>query len=82
LWGRCDTIRDAILTCAQKLTRVSLIYRTEPTTKKWKTEKVNSKNGYAQKYRQTVHGIGGVSPEEKEGYGGKDLQKRKVLSLE
>jgi len=27
-----DTIRDAILTCAQKLTRVSLIYRTEPTT--------------------------------------------------
>jgi len=28
-------------------------------------------------------GIRGVSPEEeKEGYGGKDLQKRKVLSLE
>jgi len=28
-------------------------------------------------------GICGVSPEEeKEGYGGKDLQKRKVLSLE
>ena len=37
------TIRDAILTCAQKLTRISLIYRTEPTTKKWKTEKVKSK---------------------------------------
>jgi len=34
------------------------------------------KNGYAQKYRQTVHRIRGVSPgEEKEGYGGKDLQK-------
>ena len=31
--------RDAISTCAQKLTRISLIYRTEPTTKKWKTEK-------------------------------------------
>ena len=31
----------------------------------------------------TVHGIRGVNPgEEKEGYGGKDLQKRKVLSLE
>ena len=31
----------------------------------------------------TVRGIRGVSPgEEKEGYGGKDLQKRKVLSLE
>ena len=34
-----DTIRDAILRCAQKLTWVSLIYHTEPTTKKWKTEK-------------------------------------------
>ena len=31
---RYDTIRDAILTCARKPTRVSLIYRTEPTTKK------------------------------------------------
>ena len=41
------------------------------------------KNGYAQKYRQTVRGIRGVSPEEeKEGCGGKDLQKRKALSLE
>jgi len=29
-----DTIRDAILTCARKPTGVSLIYRTEPTTKK------------------------------------------------
>ena len=32
---------------------------------------------------KTVWGIHVVSPgEEKEGYGGKDLQKRKVLSLE
>jgi len=38
-----DAIRDVILTRAQKLTWVSLIYRTEPTTKKWKTEKVKSK---------------------------------------
>ena len=30
---RYVTMRNAILTCAQKLTRVSLIYRTEPTTK-------------------------------------------------
>ena len=30
------TIRDAILTCARKPTWVSLIYRTEPTTKKCK----------------------------------------------
>jgi len=36
---RCDTIRDAILTCAQKPIRVSWIYRTEPTTKLRKTEK-------------------------------------------
>ena len=28
--ARYDPIRDAILTCAQKLTRVSLVYRTEP----------------------------------------------------
>jgi len=36
---RYDTIRDAILTCARKPTRVSLIYRTETTTKKCTTEK-------------------------------------------
>jgi len=42
---RYDTIRDAILTCARKPTRVSLIYRTEPTSKKWKQKKLNSKKG-------------------------------------
>ena len=36
------------LTCARKPTRVSLIYPTETTTKKCKTEKVKRKNGYAQ----------------------------------
>jgi len=30
-WARC-----ALLTCAQKLAYVSLIYRTKPKTKKWK----------------------------------------------
>jgi len=35
--------RDVMLTCAQKPTWVSLIYGTEPTTKKWKTEKLRSK---------------------------------------
>jgi len=44
-----DTIRDAILTCSRKPTWVSLIYPTETTTKKCKTEKLKSKNGYAQK---------------------------------
>ena len=46
---RYDTIRDAILTCARKPTLVSLIYPTEPTTKKCKIEKLKSKYGYAQK---------------------------------
>ena len=45
---RYDT-RCYFLTCARKPTRVSLIYRTEPTTKKCKTEKLKSKNGCAQK---------------------------------
>jgi len=43
----------------------------------------SKKTDYAQEYRQTVQRIRGVSPEaEKGGYGGKDLQKRKVLSVE
>jgi len=46
---RYDTVRDAILTCARKPTRVSLIYRTEPTSKKCKTEKLKSSRGHAQK---------------------------------
>ena len=40
---RYDKIRDVILTCARKLTRVSLIYRTEPTTKRWKKQEKNRK---------------------------------------
>jgi len=44
---RYYTTRDAVLTCNQKLTRVSLIYRTEPTTKKWgKNRKTNKKLSY------------------------------------
>ena len=46
---RCDTMWDAILTCARKPTWITLIYRTETTTKNCKTEKLKSKNGYAQK---------------------------------
>jgi len=37
-----DTIWHAILTCARKLTSVSLIYRTQPTTEKWKKDKVKT----------------------------------------
>ena len=40
---RYDTIRDAILTCARKPTRVSLIYRTQPTTEKCKNRKTKSR---------------------------------------
>jgi len=39
---RYDTIRYAVLTCARKPTQVSLIYRTEPTTKEWRREKLKS----------------------------------------
>ena len=55
----------------------------EPTTEKWNTEKLKSKKLICSEVSVTVRGIHGVSHEEdKEGYGGKDLQKRKVLSLE
>ena len=56
-----DTIRDATLTCAQKQTWVSSIYRMEPTTKKWEKQKNQKvRNGYTQKYRQTVRVIRAV----------------------
>jgi len=42
---RCKK-RDAILTCDQKPTGVRLIYSTEPRTKKWRTGRLKSKNGY------------------------------------
>jgi len=38
----------------------------------------SKKNGYAQKYRQTVRGIRGVSPEE----GKEECAEKKVLSPE
>jgi len=45
----------------------------------WKTEKLKSKkNGYAQKYRYTVRGMRGVSPEEeKECCGGRICRKER-----
>jgi len=43
---------------------ISLIYRTETTTKKCKTGKLKSKHGHAQKERQKSGGIHVVSPEE------------------
>ena len=67
---------NVILTSDEKPTWVRLIYSTEQqrTGENRKSGGLKSKNGYAQKYRQTVRGIRGVSPgEEKVGYGGKDL---------
>ena len=59
--------------CAQKLTKVSLIYHTEPTTKKWKTEKLKSKKTDMLRSigKQFGESVESRSPEEeKEGYGG------------
>ena len=58
------TIRDAILPCARKPTRVSLIYRTEPTTKKCKTEELKCNKRICSEV--TVNSLGNhvVSPEE------------------
>ena len=70
---------------AQKLTRGSLIYRTEPTTEKWKTEKLKIKKTNMLRSIGKQSGESGeesVPKKKRKGCGGKDLQKRKVLSLE
>jgi len=61
-----DTIRDAILTCARKPTRVGLIYRTEPTTKNCKTEKLQSKNRYVRSNSKSLGNHVVSSEKEKE----------------
>jgi len=81
---RYDTIRDAILTCARKLTRVILIYRTEPTIKKCKNRKTKRRKHICSEI--TVNSLGNPCSESRrrkwKGCSGKDLQKRKGLSLE
>ena len=61
---RYDTIRDATLTRARKSTRVGLIYRTEPTTRKCKTEKTEKQKRIYSEVTVKVWGIHAVSPEE------------------
>ena len=64
--GGYDTIReirDAILTCARKPTKVSLIYHTETTTENCKTEKLKSKNRYVRSNSKSL-GNRVVDPEE------------------
>ena len=69
-------IRDAILTCARKPTWVGLIYRTETTTKIVKQKKkLKSKSRYVRSNSKSLK-------KKKKGCGGKDLQKKKDLSLE
>ena len=59
------TIRDAILTCARKPTWVSIICRTEPTTKMCKIEKKTTKlKRICSEVTVKVWGIHVVSPEE------------------
>ena len=81
-----DTIRDAILTCARKPTSVSLIYRTEPTTKKCKNRKKNkSRKQVCSEITVNSPGnpcSGYLRRRNGKGCSGKDLQKRKVLSVE
>jgi len=70
---------------AQKLTRGSLIYRTEPTTEKWKTEKLKIKKTNMLRSIGKKSGESGeksVLKKKRKGCGGKDLQKREVLNLE
>jgi len=58
-----DTTRDAILTCARKPTRVSLIYRTKPSTKKWEEEELKREKRISSDVSvNSPRGIPGVSP--------------------
>jgi len=63
---------------------VSLIYRTEPTTKKCKNRKTKLRKQICSEI--TVNSLGNPCSEswrrKREGWSRKDLQKRKVLSLE
>ena len=78
---RYDTIRGAILTCARKPTWVSLIDRTETTTKNCKTEKkLKSKNGYARSNSKSLRNHIVSPEEEKERLQWELLQKKEVLS--
>jgi len=65
------SIRDAILMCARKPTRVSLIYSTEPTTKKCKDRKTKSRKQICSEI--TVNSLGNPCSES-------GRRKRKVCS--
>jgi len=77
-----DAIRDAILTCARKPTRVGLIYRTETTTKNCKTEKLKCKSRYVRSNSKSLgnHVVSSEEKKRKAAVGG--IWSKKVLSLE
>jgi len=64
----------------QKLTRVSLIYRTEATTKKWKTEKLKSKKIMLRTIgKQSTESVELVPKKKRKATVGRICKKRKVL---
>jgi len=59
--------RDAVLTCAQKPTRVSLIYRTEPTTKSGKQKKSKKPDTLRSIGKQSGESVKSARKKKKEG---------------
>ena len=77
------SLNEYVMLCyARKPTWVGLIYRTETTTKNCKTEKLKSKSIYVRSNSKSLGNHVVSSEEEKKGCSAKDLQKKKVLSLE
>jgi len=76
-------IRHAILTCNQKLISVSLIYRTEPTTKKWENRKTKVKTDMVRSIgKQSRESMESNLKKKRKAIVGRICKKRKVLSLE
>jgi len=73
---------DMTRTCAQKADMRQLNLPHGTKTKKWKTEKLKVKNGYAQKYQQTVQGIREVSPEKEKKLQWEEFAQKEGFKLE
>jgi len=59
-----------------------IIYHTEQKTKKWEEDKKTKTDIFRNNSNKSGESVESVLKKKMEGYGGKDLQKRKVLSLE
>jgi len=79
-----DTTRYEMQNVRSKANMSQLIYRTEPTTKKCRIEKLKSRKQICSEITaNSLRNPGSESWRRKrKGCGGKDLQERKVLSLE